>query len=165
MAFVAKYVHFVPSTLIPFTMLWLSLNHVKECGRCVCVCVHQIPCLLTIKRRSSVVFVGVDTLDDIRNNSYIELFVSGGCIISDESILSPGFISHGGSEIHTRRQPVLFLPCTHQTVEVLMDEMLCPAAQLDRLLKFLEQNSSLESVWKWKIHHKTYRKLKEQARY
>lgn len=75
------------------------------------VCTHQIPSLVSLKRHPSVVFVGVDTLDDIRNNSYIELFVSGGCIVSDESILSPDFISHGGSEIHTTQQPVLFSLC------------------------------------------------------
>ncbi|KAG7226668.1 hypothetical protein INR49_001838, partial [Caranx melampygus] len=94
--------------------------------------IHEIPSLVALKRHPSVVFVGVDTLDDIRNNSYIELFVSGGCIVSDDSILSPDFISH---------------------------------ARLAVLLKFLEQHSSLESVWKWKVHCKTHKKLKEQARF
>ncbi|XP_062264804.1 uncharacterized protein tasora isoform X1 [Platichthys flesus] len=94
--------------------------------------IHKIPNLVSLKRRPSVVFVGIDTLDDIRNNSYNELFVSGGSIVSDEMILNPDFISHG---------------------------------RLAELLLLLEQHGSLESVWKWKVHCKTHKKLKEQARF
>ncbi|XP_050930559.1 LOW QUALITY PROTEIN: protein TASOR [Lates calcarifer] len=94
--------------------------------------IHKIPNLVSVKRHPSVVFVGIDTLDDIRNNSYNELFVSGGCIVSDELVLNPDFITHG---------------------------------RLAALLMFLEQHSSLESVWRWKIHCKTHKKLKEQARF
>ncbi|XP_058486894.1 protein TASOR isoform X2 [Solea solea] len=94
--------------------------------------IHKIPCLVSLKRRPSVLFVGIDTLDDIRNNSYNELFVSGGCVVSDELILNPDFITYD---------------------------------QLAELLKLLEQHSSLESVWKWKVHCKTHKKLKEQARF
>lgn len=63
---------------------------------CVFVCV-QIPSLVSLKRHHSVVFVGIDKLGDIINNSYNELFVSGGCIISDELVLNPDFISRGMS--------------------------------------------------------------------
>ncbi|XP_071351563.1 protein TASOR isoform X2 [Trachinotus anak] len=94
--------------------------------------IHKIPSLVSLKRHPAVVFVGIDTLDDIRNNSYNELFVSGGCIISDELVLSPDFITHG---------------------------------QLAALLIFLEKQSSQENVWKWKVHCKTHKKLKEQARF
>ncbi|XP_055365092.1 protein TASOR [Betta splendens] len=94
--------------------------------------IHKIPGLMSLKRHHSVVFVGIDALDDIRNNSYIELFVSGGCIVSDELVLSPDFITHD---------------------------------RLASLLMFLEQHSSPECVWKWKVHCKTHRKLKEQARF
>lgn len=52
---------------------------------------------MSLKRHPNVVFVGIDTLDDIMNNSYNELFVSGGCIISDELVLNPDFITHGMS--------------------------------------------------------------------
>lgn len=62
-----------------------------------CVCTHQIPGLVALKRHPNVVFVGIDTLEDIRNNSYNELFVSGGCIVSDELVLNPDFITHGRS--------------------------------------------------------------------
>lgn len=94
--------------------------------------VHKIPGLVSLKQHSSVVFVGIDTLDDIRNNSYNELFVAGGCIVSDELVLNPDYITH---------------------------------ERLAALLMFLEQHSSLESVWRWKIHCKTHKKLKEQARF
>lgn len=50
---------------------------------------------MSLKRHPSVVFVGIDTLDDLRNNSYNELFVSGGCIISDDLVLNPDFITQG----------------------------------------------------------------------
>ncbi|XP_070759390.1 protein TASOR [Enoplosus armatus] len=94
--------------------------------------VHKIPGLMSLKRHPSVVFVGIDTLDDIRNNSYNELFVSGGCIVSDELVLNPDFITHD---------------------------------RLATLLMFLEQHSSPDSVWRWKVHCKTHKKLKEQSRF
>lgn len=50
---------------------------------------------MSLKRHPSVVFVGIDRLDDLRNNSYNELFVSGGCIISDDLVLNPDFITQG----------------------------------------------------------------------
>lgn len=59
------------------------------------MCACQIPGLVSLKRHPSVVFVGIDTLDDIRSNSYNELFVSGGCIISDDLVLNPDFITQG----------------------------------------------------------------------
>ncbi|KAM7401639.1 hypothetical protein PAMP_016936 [Pampus punctatissimus] len=94
--------------------------------------IHKIPGLMSLKRHPSVVFVGIDTLDDIRNNTYNELFVSGGCIISDELLLNPDFITHD---------------------------------RLASLLMTLEKHSSLESVWRWNVHFKTQKKLKEQARF
>ncbi|XP_068171229.1 protein TASOR-like [Antennarius striatus] len=95
-------------------------------------CIHKIPSLVSLKRHPSVVFLGIDTLDDILNKSYNELFVSGGCIVSDEVILNPDFITHD---------------------------------QLTALLMMLEQHSSVESVWRWKVHFKTHKKLKEQSRF
>uniref|UniRef100_A0A1A8MAS5 Family with sequence similarity 208, member Ab n=1 Tax=Nothobranchius pienaari TaxID=704102 RepID=A0A1A8MAS5_9TELE len=56
--------------------------------------VHEIPDLTALKRHSSVMFVGIDSLDDIRNDSCIELFVSGGLIISDELIFSSDVFTH-----------------------------------------------------------------------
>ncbi|KAM9757993.1 LOW QUALITY PROTEIN: protein TASOR [Menidia menidia] len=94
--------------------------------------VHQIPGLVALKRHPSVVFVGVDSPDDVRNSSCIELFVSGGCVLSDELLLSPGAVS---------------------------------LERLAALMTLLEQHSSPESVWRWKIHCKTHKKLKEQARF
>ncbi|KAM9361353.1 protein TASOR [Symphorus nematophorus] len=94
--------------------------------------IHKIPGLVSLKRHPTVVFVGIDTLDDIRNKSCNELFVSGGCIISDESVLNPDVIS-----------------CDH----------------LAALLMLLEQHSPPESVWRWKVHYKAHKRLKEQARF
>lgn len=71
-------------------------THTAALFMCLCCC--QIPGLVSLKRHSAVVFVGIDTLDDIRNNSYNELFVAGGCIVSDELVLSPDCITHGRSE-------------------------------------------------------------------
>ncbi|XP_041835698.1 protein TASOR isoform X2 [Melanotaenia boesemani] len=94
--------------------------------------IHKIPGLVSLKRHSSVVFAGIDSLDDVKNNSCIELFVSGGCIVSDDLVLSPDVVTKD---------------------------------QLAALLRLLEQHSSPESVWRWKIHCKTHKKLKEQARF
>ncbi|CAL8338366.1 unnamed protein product [Lota lota] len=94
--------------------------------------IHKVPGLVSLKRRNCVQFVGVDSLDDLRNGSYNELFVSGGCIISDEFVLNPHFITH---------------------------------ERLDALLMFLEEQSSAEGVWRWRIHCKTHKNLKQQARF
>ncbi|XP_029908234.1 protein TASOR isoform X2 [Myripristis murdjan] len=94
--------------------------------------IHKIPGLVSLKRLHTVMFVGIDSLEDIRNNTYNELFVSGGYIVSDEFVLSPDFITHD---------------------------------HLAALLMFLEQQSSPESMWRWRVHCKTQKKLKEQARF
>ncbi|XP_064012779.1 protein TASOR isoform X2 [Pogoniulus pusillus] len=51
--------------------------------------IHKIPGLVTLKRLSCVNFAGVDSLDDVKNHTYNDLFVSGGFIVSDESVLNP----------------------------------------------------------------------------
>lgn len=50
---------------------------------------------MTLKKLSCVSFAGVDSLDDVKNHTYNELFVSGGFIVSDESILNPEVITIG----------------------------------------------------------------------
>lgn len=40
-------------------------------------------------------FAGVDTLDDVKNHTYNELFVSGGFMVSDEFVLNPDLITQG----------------------------------------------------------------------
>lgn len=55
----------------------------------------QIPGLVTLKRLSCVSFAGVDSLDDVKNRTYNELFVSGGFVVSDESVLNPESITTG----------------------------------------------------------------------
>ncbi|NXX75797.1 TASOR protein, partial [Urocolius indicus] len=51
--------------------------------------IHKIPGLVTLKRLSCVSFAGVDSLDDVKNHTYNELFVSGGFVVSDETVLNP----------------------------------------------------------------------------
>ncbi|XP_021035901.1 protein FAM208B isoform X4 [Mus caroli] len=48
---------------------------------------HQIPSLLKLKHFPSVVFAGVDSPEDIINDTYQELFRSGGFVVSDDVIL------------------------------------------------------------------------------
>ncbi|NWS74751.1 TASOR protein, partial [Crotophaga sulcirostris] len=55
--------------------------------------IHKIPGLVTLKRLSCVSFAGVDSLDDVKNHTYNELFVSGGFVVSDESVLKPESIT------------------------------------------------------------------------
>lgn len=59
----------------------------------------QIPGLVTLKRLSCVSFAGVDSLDDVKNHTYNELFVSGGFVVSDESVLNPESITIGKSGV------------------------------------------------------------------
>ncbi|NXP46068.1 TASOR protein, partial [Heliornis fulica] len=55
--------------------------------------IHKIPGLVTLKRLSCVSFAGVDSLDDVKNHTYNELFLSGGFVVSDESVLNPEAIT------------------------------------------------------------------------
>ncbi|KAL1784676.1 FAM208B isoform X1 [Sigmodon hispidus] len=48
---------------------------------------HQIPSLLKLKHFPNVVFAGLDTPEDILNDTYQELFRSGGFVVSDDDIL------------------------------------------------------------------------------
>ncbi|XP_034028531.1 protein TASOR isoform X2 [Thalassophryne amazonica] len=93
--------------------------------------VHKIPALVSLKKLPSVSFAGVDTLDDVKNRTYNELFVSGGFIVSDEHVLNPDFITQD---------------------------------RLQGLLKFLEEQSTPEQPWQWKVHCKSQKKLKELGR-
>ncbi|KAG7520619.1 hypothetical protein JOB18_032909 [Solea senegalensis] len=93
--------------------------------------VHKIPALVSLKKLPSVSFAGVDTLDDVKNHTYNELFVSGGFMVSDEFVLNPDLITQ---------------------------------EQLQGLLKFLEDQSTPEHPWQWKVHCKSQKKLKELGR-
>ncbi|KAB0395010.1 hypothetical protein E2I00_015942, partial [Balaenoptera physalus] len=91
----------------------------------------EVPGLVTLKKLPCVSFAGVDSLDDVKNHTYNELFVSGGFIVSDESILNPEVI----------------------TIE-----------NLKNFLTFLEELSTPEGKWQWKVHCKFQKKLKELGR-
>nr|XP_057908682.1 protein TASOR [Doryrhamphus excisus] len=93
--------------------------------------VHKIPALVSLKKLPSVSFAGVDTLDDVKNHTYNELFVSGGFMVSDEFVLNPDLITQD---------------------------------RLQTLLTFLEQQSTPEQPWQWKVHCKSQKKLKEMGR-
>ncbi|XP_029774114.1 protein TASOR isoform X2 [Suricata suricatta] len=93
--------------------------------------IHKVPGLVTLKKLPCVSFAGVDSLDDVKNHTYNELFVSGGLIVSDYSILNP--------EVNT-------------------------IENLKKFLAFLEELSTPEGKWQWKIHCKFQKKLKELAR-
>ncbi|KAL1781235.1 TASOR isoform X1 [Sigmodon hispidus] len=93
--------------------------------------IHKVPGLVTLKKLPCVSFAGVDSLDDVKNHTYNELFVSGGFIVSDESILNP--------EVFTTES-------------------------LKNFLAFLEELSTPEGIWQWKIHCKFQKRLKELGR-
>ncbi|XP_078065734.1 protein TASOR-like isoform X2 [Mustelus asterias] len=55
--------------------------------------IHKVPSLISLKKLSRVSFAGVDSLDDVQNHTYNELFVSGGFMVSDETVLNPECIT------------------------------------------------------------------------
>ncbi|XP_063267377.1 protein TASOR isoform X2 [Prinia subflava] len=93
--------------------------------------IHKIPGLVTLKRLSCVSFAGVDSLDDVKNRTYNELFVSGGFVVSDESVLNPESVT---------------------------------TDKLKQFLTFLEDLSTPDGKWQWKVHCKIQKKLKELGR-
>ncbi|KAG7323066.1 hypothetical protein KOW79_012768 [Hemibagrus wyckioides] len=90
--------------------------------------VQKIPALVSLKKLTTVYFAGVDSLDDVKNRTYNELFMSGGLIVSDELSLNPDFIT------------------------------------LEKLQAFLQLLEGQSMPWKWKVHCKTQKKLKELSR-
>ncbi|XP_072327196.1 uncharacterized protein [Scyliorhinus torazame] len=89
---------------------------------------HQIPHLVTLKQIPCVQFAGVDSPGDIKDQTFQELFISGGFVVSDGTVLD------------------------HMTPE-----------HLQQISAVLEQLSA-EYKWKWMIHFKELKKLKETAR-
>ncbi|XP_015730502.1 protein TASOR isoform X4 [Coturnix japonica] len=55
--------------------------------------IHKVPGLVNLKKLSCVSFAGVDSLDDVKNHTYNELFMAGGFVVSDESVLNPESIT------------------------------------------------------------------------
>lgn len=103
----------------------------------------------------------MDTLDDVKNHTYNELFVSGGFIVSDEFVLNPDLITQG---------KFIFLFCGSclASWKSQLSQSLCCLLCLDRLqglLKFLEEQSTPEHPWQWKVHCKSQKKLKELGRF
>ncbi|KAM4828763.1 protein TASOR 2 isoform 2-T2 [Thomomys bottae] len=91
---------------------------------------YQIPSLLKMKHFPSIMFAGVDSPEDVLNDSYQELFRTGGFLVSDDKILD-----------------VLTL------------------AQLKEIIKILETlNGNGNGRWKWLLHYRENKKLKERAR-
>lgn len=67
----------------------------KSSRKKIVLVIWQIPALVSLKKLPSVSFAGVDSLDDVKNHTYNELFVSGGFIVSDEFVLNPDLITQG----------------------------------------------------------------------
>ncbi|XP_067272436.1 protein TASOR isoform X2 [Pseudorasbora parva] len=93
--------------------------------------VHKIPSLVSLKKHPSVSFAGIDSLSDIQNHTYNELFQSGGFIVSDEHVLNPAVIT---------------------------------AEKLQDILQHIEQLNSPQNPWRWRIHFKSHKKLREHSR-
>lgn len=78
-----------------FGVLFLFFLYTKDHTSLIYNIFKQIPGLVTLKRLSCVSFAGVDSLDDVKNHTYNELFVSGGFVVSDESVLNSESITTG----------------------------------------------------------------------
>ncbi|XP_078091956.1 uncharacterized protein LOC144508060 isoform X2 [Mustelus asterias] len=89
---------------------------------------HQIPHLVALKRMPCVQFAGVDSPGDIKDQTFQELFSSGGFVVSDGTVLDNMTPEH-----------------------------------LQQISAVLEQLSA-ERKWKWMIHFKELKRLKETAR-
>lgn len=61
---------------------------------------------MSLKKLPSVSFAGVDNLDDVKNHTYNELFVSGGFIVSDEFVLNPDLITQGMLNLVLQEAPL-----------------------------------------------------------
>ena len=124
---------------------------------------RQIPALVSLKKLPSVSFAGVDTLDDVKNHTYNELFVSGGFMVSDEFVLNPDLITQGTFLLFFLLWVKKSWKCGWTNTSELVFACFC-ADRLQGLLKFLEEQSTPEHPWQWKVHCKSQKKLKELGR-
>lgn len=104
----------------------------------------------------------MDTLDDVKNHTYNELFVSGGFMVSDEFVLNPDLITQGKFYFSLLKLYKFVENITWTMLESLCC-LFCPE-RLQGLLKFLEEQSTPEHPWQWKVHCKSQKKLKELGR-
>ncbi|XP_043570002.1 protein TASOR 2-like isoform X3 [Chiloscyllium plagiosum] len=117
-------------------LLDLSVIQPHHCGKVLVIIrnedisghLHQIPHLVELKQVPCVQFAGVDNAEDIKDQTFQELFTSGGFVVSDGTVLN------------------------NVTPEC-----------LQQISSVLEQLSA-ERAWKWMIHFKELKKLKEMAR-
>ncbi|XP_048409940.2 protein TASOR 2-like isoform X2 [Stegostoma tigrinum] len=117
-------------------LLDLSVTQPPHCGKVLVIIrnediaghLHQIPHLLALKQMPCVQFAGVDSAEDIKDQTFQELFSSGGFVVSDGTVLN------------------------NVTPECLQ--------QISSVLEQL----NVEHNWKWMIHFKELKKLKETAR-
>ncbi|XP_049588899.1 protein TASOR [Syngnathus scovelli] len=54
---------------------------------------HEIPGLVSLKQHRSVVFLGIDTVEDLKTNTCEELLASGGCVLSEDFVLNPDMVT------------------------------------------------------------------------
>lgn len=116
--------------------MYLSAIHSNQSGKVLVIIqnkdvethLHQIPYLLKLKRMPRVQFAGVDSPRDLKDQTYRELFTSGGFIVSDGNVL----------------------------------DKITPE-QLQQISDLLEEVGS-ESEWKWMVHFRELKKLKDLAR-
>ncbi|XP_048465953.1 protein TASOR 2-like [Rhincodon typus] len=117
-------------------LLDLSVTQPHHCGKVLIIIrnedisghLHQIPHLLALKQMPCVQFAGVDSAEDIKDQTFQELFSSGGFVVSDGTVLN------------------------NVTPEC-----------LQQISSVLEQLNAQHN-WKWMIHFKELKKLKETAR-
>ncbi|XP_061147567.1 protein TASOR isoform X2 [Syngnathus typhle] len=54
---------------------------------------HEIPGLVSLKQHRSVVFLGINTVEDFRTNACEELLAGGGCVLSEDFVLNPDLVT------------------------------------------------------------------------
>lgn len=131
----------------------------------------QVPNLLMLKKLRGVRFAGIDEPDDVVNLTHQELFVKGGFILFDRATLES--LNRRMSILDFRANFMLrvqFLLCCQYVIWsslVLVEFILFSLHPLSDDMKKMSEifiRLSKTGKWKWLLHYRDSRRLKENAR-
>lgn len=111
--------------------------------------------MLDLKKSANVLFAGIDQPDDIGNLTHQDLFKKGGFIMLEGTALDDLSFCKNNTVF------CFFGPFSNADINYNPDILF--EGKMMRLLEFLQELSK-NGKWKWILHYRDSRRLKENAR-
>lgn len=121
---------------------------------------NKVPYLLELKKLPSVLFAGIDRPDDVVNLTHQELFAKGGFIVCDELALDT--LTLGTDQVATQIMHVVLLLHYGIFIWLILSNLF--EDDMKKVVGILEELDK-QGKWKWFLHYRDSRRLRENARY